>query len=386
MGEKADGLLGEVLESLAEGVAILDNEGHLIFANQALAQLMGCEVGDLLGVNWLSLHLREPEVVTGEPQEVAGYQESILRHRTGTAVPVLINRRALHAAQGAVLLTFTAVQESQDRQARLRQMEEMARTSQHVSSVVHEMKNSLAILLLQTKLLSTRTRLSSETGDGLAVVRDQIRRMAQMVDNLRTCADPLEPSLESVDLNALIRHTLELQRPQLQIDSIQVTTELDADLPPILADPWKLQQVFVNLITNARQAMLAHYGGRLRIGTRVTSANGECVPGIQVRFVDSGPGIAPELMHRIFEPFFSTKEPAEGMGLGLSICDEIVRRHRGTIWAENNPEGGAILILELPIASRGRAEESAPQARLLPGHCWGVLRHAESPSTQTCPG
>lgn len=386
MGEKADGLLGEVLESLAEGVAILNDEGYLIFANQALAQLLGREVGELIGVNWMSLHLREPQVVTGEPKEVAGYQESILRHRSGAAVPVLINRRVLHAAQGAVLLTFTAVQVSQDRQTRLRQMEEMAQISQHVSSVVHEMKNSLAILLLQTRLLSTRTRLTSETGDGLAVVQDQIKRMAQMVDNLRTCADPLEPSLESVDLNALIRRTLELQRPQLQMDGIQVTTELDADLPPIQGDPWKLQQVFVNLITNARQAMLAQYGGRLRIGSGVISANGEAAPLIQVRVVDSGPGIAPELIHRIFEPFFSTKEPAEGMGLGLSICDEIVRRHQGTIWAENGPEGGAIFVLELPVVSRGRADESVPQARSQPGRYRGVLRPLESPSTQVCPG
>ena len=385
MGEKADGLLGEVLESLAEGVAILDDEGRLIFANRALAQLLGRNVGELLGVNWMTLHVQEPQVVAGEAREATGYQESALRHRDGTAVPVLFNCRTLHANQGAVLLTYTAVQESQDRQARLRQMEEMARTSQHVSSVVHEMKNSLAILLLQTKLLSAKTRLTNETGNGLAVVTDQIQRMAQMVDNLRTCVDPLEPSLETVDINTLIRRTVELQRPQLQMDGIQVITDLDADLPATQADPWKLQQVFVNLITNARQAMLAQYGGRLRIAARATSANGDGPPKIQVRFVDSGPGIAPELMERIFEPFFSTKEPAEGMGLGLSICDEIVRRHRGTIWAENNPEGGAVFVLELPVVGRVR-EEAVSQVRTQPGHCWGILRYADGPTARACPG
>jgi signal transduction histidine kinase len=317
---------------------------------------------------------------------VAGYQESALRHRDGSPVPVLINRRVLHAVQGAVLLTFTAAHDSQDQQTRLQQMEEMARTSQHVSSVVHEMKNSLAILLLQTKLLATKTRLISETGDGLAVVQDQIRRMAQMVDNLRACADPLEPCLETVDVSALIRRTIELQQPQLQMDGIQVSTELAADLPPIQADPWKLQQVFVNLITNARQAMLANQGsGGLRIAARVYSANGDGTARIQVRFVDSGPGIAPELMSRIFEPFFSTKDPAQGMGLGLSICEEIVRRHQGTIWAENNPEGGAVFVLELPVASRSR-EESVSQVRPFTGHYWGILRHADGPSTRACPG
>jgi len=386
MGEKAEGLLGEILENLAEGVAILDDRGQLIFANRALAQLVGHDPGELVGLNWTSLHIHKPQAVTGEPREAAGYQESALRHRNGTAVPVLISRRVLHAAQGAVLLTFTAVQESQDRQARLQQMEEMARTSQHVSSVVHEMKNSLAILLLQTKLLSTKTRLTSETGDGLAVVQDQIKRMAQMVDNLRTCADPLEPCLETVDMNSLIRHTVALQRPQLQMDSIQVSIDL-GDLPPTQADPWKLQQVFVNLITNARQAILAqHSSGRLYITARACSTNGDGTARIQVRFVDSGPGIAPEVMSRIFEPFFSTKDPAQGMGLGLSICEEIVRRHRGTIWAENNPEGGAIFVLELPVVSRGRAEETVPQVRSLPGHYWGILRHAEGPSTRACSG
>jgi PAS domain S-box-containing protein len=386
MGEKADGLLGEILENLAEGVAIVDDRGQVIFANRSLAQLVGYRQAELVNRNWMSLHAHKPQSMAGEASEGAGYQESALRHRNGTAVPVLINRRVLHAVQGAVLLTFTAVQESQDHQARLQQMEEMARTSQHVSSVVHEMKNSLAILLLQTKLLATKTRLISETGDGLAVVQDQIRRMAQMVDNLRACADPLEPNLETVDLGAVIRRTLELQKPQLQMDGIQVSTELAADLPPIQADPWKLQQVFVNLITNARQAMLAQESsGRLYIAARVYSTNGDGTARIQVRFVDTGPGIAPELMPRIFEPFFTTKEPAQGMGLGLSICDQIVRRHQGTIWAENNPEGGAVFVLELPVATRSR-EETVTQVRTLAGHYWGILRHAEGPSTRACPG
>ncbi len=385
MGEKADGLLSEVLESLAEGVAILDDEGHLIFGNQALGRLLGRRVGELLGVNWMSLHVQQPRLVVGEVRGASGYQECALSHANGTAVPVLMNCRVLHADQGAVLLTYTAVQESQDRQTRLQQMEEMARTSQHVSSVVHEMKNSLAVLLLQTRLLSARARTTSEGGDGLAVVQDQIQRMTQMVDNLRTCVDPLEPTLETVDINALIRHTVELHRPQLQMDGIQVTTDLDAGLPLTQADPWRLQQVFVNLITNARQAMLSQYGGRLRISSTATSSNGGGTPLIQVRFVDSGPGIAPELMGRIFEPFFSTKEPAEGMGLGLSICDQIVRRHRGTIWAENDPEGGAVFVLELPAAPRFR-EEAVPQVRAQPGHCWGILRYAEGPTARACPG
>lgn len=386
MGEKAEGLLGEVLQNLAEGVAILDDRGRLIFANRALAQLVGRNPRELVGLNWMSLHVQKPQVLTSEPREGTGYQESALRHRNGTAVPVLINRRVLHAAQGAVLLTFTAVQETQDRQARLQQMEEMARTSQHVSSVVHEMKNSLAILLLQTKLLSTRARLTSETGDGLAVVQDQIRRMAQMVDNLRTCADPLEPCLETVDVNELIRHTVELQTPQLEMDGIQVTTDLAADLPPTQADPWKLQQVFVNLICNARQAILAQQaGGRLYIAARAYSANGDGACRIQVRFVDSGPGIAPELLSRIFEPFFSTKDPAQGMGLGLSICDEILRRHRGTIWAENNPEGGATIVLELPVVNRSR-EEPVPQVRARSGQHTGLLRRPEGASSRACTG
>lgn len=384
MGDNAEGLLSEVLENLAEGVAILDDEGQVIFANVALGQLVGREPRDLLGLNWQGLYLGALQPATGEPPESAGDQESVLLHRNGGAVPVLINRRALHGVQGAILLTFRAAQDSQDRQARLQQMEDMARTSQHVSRVVHEMKNSLSILLLQTKLLSNRSRLASETGDGLAVVQDQIRRMAQMVDNLRNCADPLEPSPENIDINALLRHTLELQRPQLQMDGIQVTTELEANLPPTLADPWKLQQVFVNLITNARQAMLSgDGGGRLRIGSRAVSANGDGIPSIQVRIVDSGPGIAPEIMPRIFEPFFTTKDPAQGMGLGLAICDEIVRRHKGAIWAENNPEGGASFVLELPVVGRGR-EESVSQIRPLTGHCWGIMRHVESHTTPAC--
>jgi two-component system NtrC family sensor kinase len=168
--------------------------------------------------------------------------------------------------------------------------------------------------------------------------------MKQMLDSLRTSSDPHELHLEPADINGLLRDTLSLLENQLQVHGIRVILELDDELPAIQVDPYKLQQVFINLINNARQAIASQgKGGTLILSTVL-------VPGaIRISFTDDGPGIDLEIMPHIFEPFFTTKEPEEGMGLGLAICEQIVSRHGGRLWAENAAGGGATLALDLPL-------------------------------------
>jgi signal transduction histidine kinase len=177
--------------------------------------------------------------------------------------------------------------------------------------------------------------------------------MMQLVDNLRLTADPNQVHLETADVNALIEATLNLQAHQLQAEGIDVTVSLEPTLPSTGADPYKLQQVLVNVINNARQAMATIERGRtddvrrkLTITTRAIPGNSETPPNIQVRIADTGPGIPPEVMAHIFEPFYTTKS-GNDMGLGLSICEQIMKNHGGRIWAENN-QIGVTFVLELP--------------------------------------
>jgi len=172
--------------------------------------------------------------------------------------------------------------------------------------------------------------------------------MSQMVDDLCSSEDPYQPRLQITDVNAVIRYAMEIQRPQLQMDGIVLVLHLEDGLPEIQADPYQLQQVFINFGNNARQAMLeAHGGGRLTVASRLVEAEGLGERYIRVEFTDTGPGIPDEVMAHLFEPSFTTKEG--GMGLGLAISEHLVLRQGGRIWAENNAAGGATLTLELPV-------------------------------------
>lgn len=191
----------------------------------------------------------------------------------------------------------------------------------------------------------------------LEVIRDQARRMIQMVDELRATADPTQVQLETTDVNALLRRTLAVQNHQLEADGIRVETRLDPSLPQTGADPCRLQQVFVNLINNARHAIKeSERDGQLTITTQAVAENGVGEDHIQIRISDNGPGIPEDVLPRVFEAFFTTKS-GNGMGLGLFICQQIVVKHEGTIWAENNPEGGVTFVIELP--TREAADLSA---------------------------
>jgi two-component system NtrC family sensor kinase len=165
-----------------------------------------------------------------------------------------------------------------------------------------------------------------------------------------------------------------------QAEPFRVTTNLDADLPQTQADPFQLEQIFVNLINNAREAMKGEQGPReLVISTALAHSKNGGSPRILIRFADNGPGIPPEVMPHVFDPFFTTKKPGEGMGLGLSLCDRIIKAHQGRIWVENASGGGAIFVLELPVLEPelpAEPDPARPSATLKADH--------SMPATESC--
>jgi two-component system NtrC family sensor kinase len=203
------------------------------------------------------------------------------------------------------------------------------------------------------------------------------------VRNLLTFARRQEPEKKMLDLNAILEETLALIAYQLRMSGVNVKMDIDPDLPKTAADPHQMQQVFVNIINNAQQAMQgAQGGGTLTIRTASvlrpagyaynSALNAQEMPDsalegwIRLEFADDGPGIPPELLTRIFDPFFTTKSPGKGTGLGLSVCHGIIRDHDGHIWAESAPGSGASILLELPVRSVRKAETRKPGADRLP--------------------
>jgi len=237
-----------------------------------------------------------------------------------------------------------SLQELRQAQAKLVQSEKLAAIGQLVSGVAHELNNPLTSIIGYAQLLQS-AELDPTVKADLDRIVEQAQRSARIVRNLLTFGRQYKPERRLADINRLIEETLDLVKYQLNMNQIVVERRLSEQIPPLLVDPHQLQQVWLNLIQNAQQAMSeAGGGGVLRVRSFVTNEGK-----VRVEFTDSGPGIAPEALEKIFDPFFTTKPVGKGTGLGLSICYGIIQEHEGQIWAENNPEGGATFVVELPI-------------------------------------
>ena len=249
--------------------------------------------------------------------------------------------------------------ELEEAQNQLVQAEKMSALGLLVSGVAHELNNPLAGVVGYSQLL-LRSGADERVRQGLEKINREAERCKRIVQNLQTFARKRKPQKDRVGVNGILESTLELRSYQLKVDNIGVEMALDPEVPMIQADFHQLQQVFLNIVINAHQAMKqTGRPGMLHVSTRYR--DGMVVAEIR----DNGPGIAPEDLGRIFDPFFTTKEVGQGTGLGLSICYGIVQEHQGWIGARNAPTGGAIFSVALPVADLDappeRVEQPAPE-------------------------
>jgi two-component system NtrC family sensor kinase len=228
----------------------------------------------------------------------------------------------------------------------LRQSERLAALGQMISGIAHELNNPLAVIRGYLELVVQRHELSPQTRADLQKVAQESQRAAKLVRNFLSFARDQKGHREVVQLNRVIEHVLELRQHELKAAGIEIETELDAQLPETAADPDQVQQIFINLVGNAVQAMAeSEAPHRLRIET---VREGEM---IRVIVADSGPGVPKAIRERIFEPFFTTKQVGTGTGLGLSIAHSIMAEHAGRIRYVESPLGGACFVLEFPIVA-----------------------------------
>jgi CheY-like chemotaxis protein/anti-sigma regulatory factor (Ser/Thr protein kinase) len=186
-------------------------------------------------------------------------------------------------------------------------------------------------------------------------ILDAALRCQKIVQNLLAFSRRSPSEKRALGLNGLVEKALDLKEDDLRAAGIDIARDLAPDLPKTLLDFNQIQQVLLNLISNAQYAMTRHRGsGRLTLRTRQVDAS------VQVRVEDDGPGIAREHLARIFDPFFTTKPVGEGTGLGLSISYGIVRDHGGRIWAESDPGRGTSLVVEIPVRHDSGARSGEP--------------------------
>jgi two-component system NtrC family sensor kinase len=233
-------------------------------------------------------------------------------------------------------------------QERLLQSEKMVSVGQLVSGVAHELNNPLTGIMGFAQLLLGREQ-DERTRQDVETILSEADRASKIVQNLLSFARRKRTEKEPADLNALLQRVLELRSYDLRVKNIDVELDLDSKLPETMVDTNQVQQVFLNLIVNAEQAMLAaHERGTLTVTSRKQKDT------VRLSLQDDGPGMSPETLRRIFDPFFTTKEVGEGTGLGLTISYGIIEDHGGRIWAESAPGKGTSFVIELPIV-RGEA-------------------------------
>jgi len=237
-------------------------------------------------------------------------------------------------------------------QTQLVQSEKLASLGQLVGGAAHELNNPLAAMLGYADLLAS-TSLDEEQRSLAEKIGQQVRRTRTLVSDLLSFAKQVPTEKTPVDLNTLVQTAVKLSRPQLTARNINVDSDLDANLPPVLGDSNQLLQVCLHIVNNALHAM-AESGGSLRITTQPDGNR------VTVEFADNGPG-TPE-PDRVFDPFYTTRPVGGGAGLGLSACYGIIQEHKGRIMCHNRPEGGLSVHIELPavvqVKTNGRQQRS----------------------------
>jgi len=251
--------------------------------------------------------------------------------------------------------TCRAYEDLRRTQEQLLQSEKMSAVGQLISGVAHELNNPLTAILGYAQLLEG-AGLDHRSADYVRKLFKQAQRTHRVVQNLLSFARQRKPQKQEVDLRKVLEESLTLREYDLKVNNVSLEREIPEELPSVVGDPHQLEQVFLNIVNNALDAMVEGSGsGVLKVRVFQKDAF------VCVEFDDSGPGIKDP--GRIFDPFYTTKSVGKGTGLGLSICYGIVKEHGGEIVARNREEGGASIEVRLLASGKPVTEESAPPAR-----------------------
>ena len=251
------------------------------------------------------------------------------------------------------LIIFDDVTDRAELEQRLVQADKLSSIGLLAAGVAHEVNTPLAVISTYAQMLAKQVAEDSQKSLILDKIAKQTFRASEIVNSLLNFSRTSTTSFGDVGLNRVVQETLSLLEHQLQKAGIQIKTDFQPDLPPVYGNGGKLQQVFLNLFLNARDAMAS--GGTLEIRTWSEGA------GVKVEVSDDGPGIAPEHVHRIYDPFFTTKAARKGTGLGLSVTYGIIQEHGGSIEVANRPAGGARFRIELPLSKTAAGNPAGRQ-------------------------
>ena len=352
--------LENTFDSIADLVAVSDRRGQIVHVNHAFAQRIGSSrnalidrpLTDYIGpelTEWLAAH--ESSNGNGGEPSTREIVDPRLKGSYMVTITNLLNTDRERVGSVIVARDLTPQTrleaEREELRKRLTQSEKLAALGQFVAGIAHELNNPLQGVLGHLELLRATGAFPKQLRKEVQTIYREADRAAKIVRNLLVFAGSRRLARRSVSVNAILQKVLALRAPACRAVDIEVVRHYDEKLPRVPSDPLLLHQAFLNIVMNAEQAIAATgRPGRIVITTSVAPRGGRIVATVR----DTGAGIPADVLSRIFEPFYTTKEVGKGTGLGLAIAYGIVQEHGGQIVAANHPEGGAVFTIELPAA------------------------------------
>ena len=353
----------KILNTTQSMILVLDTAGLISYANRRCFEA-GYREAEMIGhrlVAWVEASQRvdfeAALLTTAQGQQVENLELRVKRSdgSMGHFSISLSPMRDESSQVNSVVVVMTDITDAVLLQAKLAHSEKMATIGRLVSGVAHEVNNPLAAILGFTDLLLENPDVPAAAREDLQIILRETQRTKEIVQDLLSFARQRPALREPMSVNSILRHTIKLRSYDFASHGVEVSEEFDENLDMAMGDGQQLQQVFLNILNNAYDAIQESGNhGKIRICTR------RAVDTIEIAFIDNGTGISePE---RIFDPFFTTKQAGKGTGLGLSICYGIVRAHGGEILCWNNEGGnGSTFVVRLPVISES-AQAAAKEA------------------------
>ena len=336
-----------ILESTSVGLVALDPEGDIESWNSSMERITGRLRDEALGQRLAAVFpqgLVEALEARKDDARLSSIYRFYLTRADGQRRVTNIALAPLVSKQGQSigrLLIFDDITDRVQLEDQLLQAEKLSSIGLLAAGVAHEVNTPLAVISNYAQMLAKQTPAGDQRAALVEKIVKQTFRASEIISNLLNFSRTGPAEFSRVDLNRTLTDTLALADPHLQSSHVRIETTLEEELPTIHGDAGKLQQVFLNLIFNARDAM--PHGGRLRLRTARQNSR------VQVEIADSGVGIAPENLSKIYEPFFTTKATGRGTGLGLAVTYGIVQEHNGSIQVSSRVGEGTTFLLEFPV-------------------------------------
>ena len=376
---------GAILEAALDGIISIDARGLIQTVNAAAERSFGYRASELLGQN-VKILMPAPYhdehdgyighyIATGEKKIIGIGREVVGARKDGTTFPMDLSvaeawvgserifvgvirdvterKRAEHEIHASKAELESAVAELQTKSDEVRaatqqlwQAAKLASVGELAASIAHELNNPLGTVSLRIESILRRTDQDDPRRKGLEIIEQEIIRMGDLVSNLLQFSRRGKDQVSTLDVRQELDKAIELVQHHLRTRQINVVKKLSDDTPAIFADRQKLRQVFLNLLSNASDAMLE--GGTLTLRS-APALSSEAKPAVSIEIGDTGAGIPEAYLDKVMEPFFTTKEEGKGTGLGLAICRRIVYEYRGTIHIRSQVGKGTDVRIVWPV-------------------------------------